>query len=63
MVAAGNNPDFIVLDKNPLENTANSRKINKVYVQGQEVDRAGLKASGPRHKKSSFFVQIRLPLL
>ena len=36
--------DFIVLDANPLENIANSRRINKVYLRGQEVDRAAMKA-------------------
>jgi imidazolonepropionase-like amidohydrolase len=44
MVAAGRSADFIVLDANPLENIANTRKINKVYLRGQEVDRAALKA-------------------
>jgi imidazolonepropionase-like amidohydrolase len=44
MVAAGRSADFIVLDANPLENILNSRKINKVYLRGQEVDRAGLRA-------------------
>jgi imidazolonepropionase-like amidohydrolase len=44
LVAAGRNADFIVLDANPLDNIANSRKINKVYLRGQEVDREGLKA-------------------
>jgi imidazolonepropionase-like amidohydrolase len=44
MVAAGRNADFIVLDANPLDNIGNSRKINKVYLRGQEVDRAGLRA-------------------
>jgi len=44
MVATGRNADFIVLDANPLENIANSRRINKVYLRGQEVDRARLKA-------------------
>ncbi len=34
MVAAGRNADFIVLDADPLENIANSRRYNKVYLQG-----------------------------
>ena len=44
MVAAGKSVDFIVLDANPLDTIANVRKINKVYLRGQEVDRAGLRA-------------------
>jgi imidazolonepropionase-like amidohydrolase len=44
MVATGKLADFIVLDANPLDNIANSRRINKVYLRGQEVDRAALKA-------------------
>jgi len=43
-VAPGKSADFIVLDANPLDNVANVRKINKVYLRGQEVDRAGLRA-------------------
>src|SRR5262249_25054893 len=39
-VAAGKNADFIVLDANPLDNISNTRKINKVYLRGQEVPRA-----------------------
>ena len=55
MVAAGKNADFIVLNANPLENISNTRQINKVYLRGQEVDRAGLRAkwqaaSGPKTK-------------
>ena len=44
LIAAGRNADFIVLDANPLQDIANSRKIHKVYLRGQEVDRAGLRA-------------------
>jgi imidazolonepropionase-like amidohydrolase len=44
LVATGRSADFIVLDANPLENIANSRRINRVYLRGQEVDRAALKA-------------------
>jgi imidazolonepropionase-like amidohydrolase len=44
MVAPGKSADFIVLDANPLDNVANARRIDKVYLRGQEVDRAGLRA-------------------
>jgi imidazolonepropionase-like amidohydrolase len=40
MIAPGKNADFIVLDANPLERIANTRKINRVYLRGQEVPRA-----------------------
>ena len=35
--------DFIVLDANPLDNIANTRKISAVYLRGRAVDRAALK--------------------
>jgi imidazolonepropionase-like amidohydrolase len=44
MVAAGKNADFIVLNANPLEKISNTRQIDKVFLRGQEVDRAGLRA-------------------
>ena len=44
MVAAGRSADFIVLDANPLENIANTRRINKVFLRGAEVDRAGMRS-------------------
>jgi imidazolonepropionase-like amidohydrolase len=43
-IAKGKSADFIVLDANPLEDIKNTRQINKVYLRGQEVDRAALKA-------------------
>jgi predicted amidohydrolase YtcJ len=44
MVAPGRNADFIVLDANPLESISNTRRINKVYLRGQEVPRAAMAA-------------------
>ena len=44
LIAPHKNADFTVLDANPLENIANSRKINRVFLRGVEVDRAALRA-------------------
>jgi imidazolonepropionase-like amidohydrolase len=43
-VAPGKSADFLVLDANPLDNIANTRKIAKVYIRGLEVERAALRA-------------------
>ena len=44
LVAAGRQADFIVLDANPLESIANTRRINKVFLRGQELPRAAMAA-------------------
>jgi imidazolonepropionase-like amidohydrolase len=43
-VAPGKSADFIVLDANPLDNIANTRRISKVYLRGLEIPRAALTA-------------------
>jgi imidazolonepropionase-like amidohydrolase len=37
---AGKSADFIVLDANPLENVANTRRITAVVLRGATVDRS-----------------------
>jgi imidazolonepropionase-like amidohydrolase len=44
-LAAGMSADFIVLDANPLDDIMNSRKISKVFLRGDELDRAALRAA------------------
>jgi imidazolonepropionase-like amidohydrolase len=52
-VASGKNADFLVLDANPLDNIANTRRISRVYLRGGQVDRASLrtqlKGGSPTH--------------
>jgi len=42
-VTSGNSADFLVLDANPLENIANTRRLSRVYMRGVEVDRVALR--------------------
>jgi len=44
-VARGKSADFVVLNANPLDNIANTRRIDKVYLRGEEVDRAAFRAA------------------
>jgi imidazolonepropionase-like amidohydrolase len=44
-VAAGKEASFDVLSANPLERITNSRRIERVYLRGTEVDRAALRAT------------------
>jgi imidazolonepropionase-like amidohydrolase len=47
-IASGNSADFVVLDGDPLADITNTRKISRVFLRGQEVDRAALKAKWTR---------------
>jgi imidazolonepropionase-like amidohydrolase len=42
-LAAGKRADFVVLERNPLEDIRNTRSISRVYLRGAEVDRAALR--------------------
>lgn len=41
----GKRADFIVLDANPLDHIANTRKIADVYPQGRALNRTALRAA------------------
>jgi imidazolonepropionase-like amidohydrolase len=42
-LAPGKSADFVVLDANPLDDIRNTRTISRVYLRGNEVDRAALR--------------------
>ena len=44
-IAPGKQASFIVLDRNPLDSLANVRTISAVYLRGQELDRAAMRAA------------------
>jgi imidazolonepropionase-like amidohydrolase len=44
-VAAGKSADFVVLAANPLDDITNTRKIDAVYLRGDQVDRDEVRAS------------------
>jgi imidazolonepropionase-like amidohydrolase len=43
-LAAGNVADFVILDRNPLSDIANTEAIESVYLRGEPVDRAAIGA-------------------
>jgi imidazolonepropionase-like amidohydrolase len=45
IVAPGKSADFLVLDANPLDSIANTRRIASVYQRGQQVDRQAMRAA------------------
>jgi imidazolonepropionase-like amidohydrolase len=47
-LAAGKSADFVVLDADPLVDIMNTRRIARVYLRGQEVERTALSAAWTR---------------
>jgi imidazolonepropionase-like amidohydrolase len=45
-IETGKSADFIVLDADPVQDIANTRRIAAVYLRGDQVDRAPLRAGG-----------------
>ena len=43
-LATGKRADFLVLDANPLDDIRNTRRIAKLFIKGDEIDRGALKA-------------------
>ncbi len=52
-VATGKSAAFIVLDANPLDDIANTRRISAVYLDGAEVDRSALRTKWSTTRTSS----------
>ena len=44
-IEPGKSADFLVLDANPIDDIANTRRISQVYLRGEAVDRAALRAA------------------
>ena len=47
-VEKGKSADFLVLDANPLDDITNTRRISAVYLRGNALDRAALRAKWMR---------------
>jgi imidazolonepropionase-like amidohydrolase len=43
LVASGKSADFVVLEANPLDDITNTRRISRVYLRGQAIDRDALR--------------------
>ena len=52
-LAPGKSADFVVLDANPPEDIRNTQQIAHVYLQGQEFERAALRAEWTAPMNSS----------
>ena len=59
LIATGRQADFIVLDANPLEKISNTRRINKVFLRGQEVPRAEYRAKWQAQFAAKFLLRSR----
>ena len=52
-IAEGKSAAFIVLDANPLDDIANTRRISAVYLDGTEVDRGALRTKWSKTRPST----------